>query len=358
MSRARELFDSLYIGIEGWINGQKDRRSGMQYARTVEADPRVDREYATTIRSYWKQFRVRTPQKFWFTLLSNKHKPFSPKYIPDDIWFARIAPHFSDPILARAWQDKCIHNVLFPDVRHPETVVKNIAGVFYDDDLKLLTEEEAVLRCHGMGRVIVKPSVGSGAGKGIRFYDTDAITDDDIRDVFRLYKRNFIIQKKLVQHPDLARLNPGSLNTLRIITFLHKDQVRVLSSVLRIGGSTSEVDNISQGGFQCNVLPDGRLQSPAMTHFRGRWEYLDAHPAGIPFAETVVPSFRKVLDTVTRYAARMAHFKIIGWDISVDPDGEPVLIEFNALPGQNQETDGPTFGDLTDEVLEEVFGRR
>ena len=55
---------------------------------------------------------------------------------------------------------------------------------------------------------------------------------------------------------------------------------------------------------------------------------------------------------------RMAHFRIIGWDIAVDRAGEPVLVEFNAPPGQMQGTNGPIFGDLTDAVLEEVFGRR
>ena len=48
--------------------------------------------------------------------------------------------------------------------------------------------------------------------------------------------------------------------------------------------------------------------------------------------------------------------RIVGWDIAVDEEGDPVFIEFNCNPGQNQMTYGPTFGDYTDEVLEEVFG--
>ena len=40
----------------------------------------------------------------------------------------------------------------------------------------------------------------------------------------------------------------------------------------------------------------------------------------------------------------------------MDKTGDPVLIEFNVhVPGQNQEICGPTFADLTEEVLAEVF---
>ena len=355
----RPLFDKLYVTIESQVNAAKDYRSDHKAARAMPANPRVEREYRTVIRPYWRQFKVKPPSKFWFTLLANENKSFSPKYIPSDLWFGRILPYYSNTILAKAWQDKCAYNLLFADMRRPETVVKRMAGVFCDDGLEPLTEEQAVSRCHGAGRVIVKPSVGSGGGMGILFCDIGSMSDDEIRGVFARFGKNFIMQKKLSQHPVLARMNPDSLNTLRVITFLHGGQVHVLSSVLRVGGAGSELDNLSQGGYQCNVGPDGRLFGKAMSHATGKWEYFSIHPdTGIPFADVTVPGYDKVLAAVTSHAARMAHFKIIGWDIAVDPDAEPVLSEFNALPGQNQETDGPTFGDMTDQVLTEVFGRR
>ena len=44
---------------------------------------------------------------------------------------------------------------------------------------------------------------------------------------------------------------------------------------------------------------------------------------------------------------------------AVGEDGTPVMIEFNIKPGQNQiGGKEPSFGDLTDEVLEEVFIRK
>ena len=52
----------------------------------------------------------------------------------------------------------------------------------------------------------------------------------------------------------------------------------------------------------------------------------------------------------------LPHFSIIGWDFAVDAKGNPVLVEFNVTPAQNEiGSKRPSFGDLTDEVLEDVF---
>ncbi|WZL78695.1 hypothetical protein QBE55_00540 [Eubacteriales bacterium mix99] len=49
------------------------------------------------------------------------------------------------------------------------------------------------------------------------------------------------------------------------------------------------------------------------------------------------------------------HFRIIGWDFSVDELGDPVLIEYNGAPGMNQISRGPLFGDLTEPALNTIF---
>ena len=52
---------------------------------------------------------------------------------------------------------------------------------------------------------------------------------------------------------------------------------------------------------------------------------------------------------------RIPHLNIIGWDFAIGVSGDPVFIELNVYPGQNQNGSGPTFGNLTEEVLEDVF---
>ena len=354
-SKLRPLYDKLYIAVETWLLAIGARREARQDVKGVGPNPRVEAEYASVIRPYWRQFRTRPPKKYWFTLLAHPNRPFDPRYIPDDMWFDRIIPHYNNLSFAKALQDKCLHNVLFPDMRRPVTVVKRIAGVYYDDGLSLLTEDEAAARCRGRGRILVKPSVGSGQGHSIRFYDSASLSDGDVRDIFRQYGDNFIVQEKMDQHPDLARLNPGSLNTVRLITFLHGGQVHLLAAILRVGGSSSEVDNTSQGGYKAAIGPGGRLDTLGMDH---HFHFSDHYENGIPFGSVTVPSYDRVVESVCAHAAKMSHFKIIGWDMAVAPDGEPVLVEYNVIPAQAHAANGPIFGDLTDTVLTEVFGRR
>ena len=357
-SKLRPLYDCLYIRGEAIYNGVAGRKGCRARAAAVTPDPRLDDEYARVIRPYWRRYRVRTPAKYWFRLYCSGSNPLSPRYIPEDMWFRDIVPHYNNLIFAKALQDKCLFTLLFPGIRQPETVIRRTAGVFCDGDMRLLTEAAAAARCRGVGRIIVKPSVSTGQGHGIRFFDTDNITDEELADVFRTAGQNFIVQKKLAQHPALAALNARSINTVRVMTFLHENEVHILSAILRVGGGENEVDNVSQGGYQCTIRPDGTLEPEAITKQSGAWVRVTQTAGGVRFADVTVPSFDRILDAVRAAAASMGHFKLLGWDIAVDPEGEPVLIEYNVIPGQNQSTCGPTFGELTEAVLEEVFGTR
>ena len=358
MHKLRKLYDNLFVAIDCAVLAHNTAKWTRKKAREAEPKPNFDRDFAQKVRPYWRQFNAPVPKKFWYRTYGPASEPVDPRYIPYDIYVKRILPHFNTLIFAKALQDKCLHNLFVPDLARPVTVVKNVAGVFYDDELNLLTHEQAVARCHGEGRVLAKPSVGSGGGANIRFYDREALTDGDIEDIFRLYGRNFILQEKMAQHEVLAAMNPNSLNTIRITTFLFQNKVHVLSSLLRVGGGANEVDNVSQGGYQCTIRPDGKLDDYAITKLSGRWENVTETAGGIRFADVTIPNYERIVDTVCAAAAKMSHFKIVGWDIAVSPDGEPVLVEYNVIPGQSQGTCGPAFGDMTEDVLTEVFGRR
>ncbi len=58
---------------------------------------------------------------------------------------------------------------------------------------------------------------------------------------------------------------------------------------------------------------------------------------------------------------RMGHFRLISWDVAIGENNEPILIEANLRNGEcdfHQLNNGPLFGELTDRVLTEVFGRK
>lgn len=310
------------------------------------------KEYRDVVLSYWKKYGKR-PARYWYTLLCNGKDAYDPRYIPDSMYYNDVLPYFNNLMMRRAYVDKGMYNILLPNVKKPETVVKNIAGYFYDGDgHRPITREEAIARCAKEEHLIFKASLDSGGGRSILFYDAAEMDASTIEKYFEEYQGNYVAQRLVKQHPDLARIHEQSLNTIRVQSLHFKDQVYILSAQLRMGAGGSKVDNISAGGMSCPIKPDGWLEERSVTR-KSEWRY--EHPSGIKFKDIRVPNYDKIIETIKRLHPQIPYFNLIGWDFSVDAEGDPVFIEMNVSPEPNQIASGPTFGDITDEVLEDIF---
>ena len=350
-SSVRKRVDDCYDWFERKYRVLEYRRGAVRRKKLLGGGYDCRKEYRQRVLPYWKPYGVK-PGIVWYRLLSHASHEVDPRYIPDDLWFDRILPYYSNSSFRRFGEDKNYLAVWFPDARLPRTVVSRVAGVFYDENYRILPKAEAVRRCAAQGKFVIKPSVDSGEGRLIRFFDGTEPSAAGVEEAFARMGDNFIAQEIVEQHGTLRRLNPDSLNTLRIITFLFKNEVHVLSAILRVGGPGAKVDNVGAGGFACPVDENGRLGRYAINR---RSERCETAPGGIRFDSVTVPGYREAVETVSRFHEKLAHFKLIGWDIAIDENAEPVLIEYNTAPGQNQYCCGPTFGDLTEKVLADVF---
>lgn len=309
------------------------------------------REYKEVVLKYWEQYHMK-PKKYWYQMYCDGKTAFDPRYIPDTIWDQNIYPYFNNLIWGRAYADKCAYDILFPLLKRPKTIAKNSAGRFYGDNQDLITEDEAVRRCCEAGRFIIKFSTYSSGGRNIQVFERGEVNEEIVRKLFHDFKFNFIVQELVDQHEKLARIHAESLNTLRVISFFFKGEVHILSAQLRMGSGSARVDNYSSGGYACNINSDGCLSERAVSKKDG-WAY--EHPCGLKFKDIVVPSYDKVVEIIKREHSKLPQLNIIGWDFAIDRDGEPVFIEINMTPESNQNGSGPTFGNLTDEVLKDVF---
>jgi len=55
------------------------------------------------------------------------------------------------------------------------------------------------------------------------------------------------------------------------------------------------------------------------------------------------------------------HFRLVSWDICIEEDGEPILLEANLCRGSldvHQYNNGPLFGEDTKKILDEIFGKK
>lgn len=350
-SDLRKKWDDLHLLVEKKYRAHKYRSMARQRVKAIDGGYDCRLEYQSKVVPYWKKFGQK-PEIIWWKLLAEHTRVVDPRYIPDDMWLEHILPYYSNVSFRRFGEDKCLHGVWFHDVKRPYTVAANVAGVYYDDEYNIIDEGAAIERCLEYKRFLMKPSIDSGEGRLIRFFDDKCIDAEQIRTAFYEFGNNFIAQEIVRQHQELSAFNETSLNTIRIVSFLFEGEVHVLSSILRIGGNGSRLDNVGAGGFACAITPEGTLAKFAVNR-QSQWS--ETNQNGLRFEGAKIPSYQEAVTLVKRIHCRLAHFKIIGWDIGIDREGDPVLIEFNTNPGQNQYSCGPTFGDLTDKVLEDVF---
>lgn len=351
-SNYRKKLDDLNIKIESLYRMYSYKKAAKLRRKRMNGGYNCDKEYKDIVVPYWEQFGLK-PDKIWYEIFSDKDQKVDPRYIPDDLWYGKIVPYFSNTQFRRFGEDKGMHYKFFSDLKRPQTIVKNMAGVFYNDKMEVIDKEKAVeLILSYSNEFLVKPSIDSGEGRLIRFFDKKSNNKKNILDAFNILKANYIFQESVKQHPYLNVLNPSSLNTVRVVSLFFKGEVHMLSSILRIGGKNSKVDNIGAGGFAIHIKENGNLEYRGVNR---RAEWVTEGHDGIKFSSIIVPEYKKILDIIRKKHKQLPHFKLIGWDFSVDYKSDPVFIEYNTFPGSNQITCGPTFGDITEDVLKEVF---
>lgn len=305
------------------------------------------------IKAYFKKHLGRDVPTYWHQYLYSRNGLYSVKYIPASVYTSSIVFRLNNYHFSLAYVDKGFYDTLFPDVNRPKTFVKNVNGFYYDDK-NSISKEEAISRCMNLKDAVIKPSVLGTWGEGVKLFHTDngfiPELNMSVADLFAHYNRSFIVQSKLEQHPDLARLNPTSVNTIRVMSYRKDNEVIILYAVIRIGRMGKVVDNETAGGIKADIdLETGRIKGPA---FGSPTEpNMPQTDSGAVLDKYLIPSFPQVLDFVKDLHLRLPYFKLIGWDISVDTNGMPILIEWNRKAELSQVAHGPAFGDYTEEIL-------
>ncbi len=141
---------------------------------------------------------------------------------------------------------------------------------------------------------------------------------------------DFIIEERIDQHREMKKLNPCSVNTIRIITFLTKEMsVILLAGMLRTGADENCTDNFSTGGIVVGInLSNGKLKETGFFH-PNFGTTVTAHPkTNVRFKNFQVPFWNEVCLLAEKAQKAFFQLKSIGWDIAITDVG-PVIIEGN-----------------------------
>lgn len=175
---------------------------------------------------------------------------------------------------------------------------------------------------------VIKPLRGLG-GSSVQKILTEDIKDK--KDFYEsLKKEDKFIEGLVIQDEEWGKLSPNSTNTLRIVTTVVEDNVKIVFAGARIGSGKTIADNFHQGGQ--GVLVDLEAGTLKRNGIDKELNESEKSITGIKFDGFKIPYWEDIKKMVIEAAKVNPNIHIVGWDVAISKDG-PLLIEGNRGPG-------------------------
>lgn len=183
----------------------------------------------------------------------------------------------------------------------------------------------------------------SQQGKGVHILQRSDFSTDKL-----LSLGDGVLQQFIQQHEIFRQFSPEAVATLRLTTVMDPSGPPVLrAAFLRMGRAGN---NHIVTDTEIDVAIDiysGAFHDCAYT---SNWEPCTHHPdTGHPFRNQILPGFSESVALVLKLHGKLSCVQNIGWDIAINTEGKPVLLEWNG--GHNdivfsEATTGPCFRGL------------
>jgi Sugar-transfer associated ATP-grasp len=194
--------------------------------------------------------------------------------------------------------------------------------------------------------IFVKPRIGRGGRNAERWdyvdgawrnRDGETLGESDLlaRLAALSTERDYIVQPRAVNHPDLNEVNNGALATVRVVTARNeKGGYEATDAAFRMAiGSNHTVDNFHAGGIAAAVdMETGRLGPASNMGLKPTVGWCKVHPnTGAAIEGRVLPLWPQVIELACKAHAAFPTRAVVGWDIGILADG-PAIIEGNIKP--------------------------
>lgn len=332
------------------LNARTSRKKIRSYLSSGKV---LTQEQKNQVVAFWTPYAKITSDFHAFYL--EKTGTFAPEFIPTDLYYTKIDPFFNPARMSSVMDNKCLYSRLFPGIPQPQTVLFRMNNYWYDSNREKVTWQRAQAIMEAEKELFVKAATGSCSGQGVFYFSAE---NGNLAEQFTKQVRiagDIVVQRPVVQHQVFAKMNASSVNTFRILSLLTDEGVKCYSTLVRIGVANRKVDN---RGLSCGVQPDGKLNARA---YRLNGESFTKHPDhDFTFEGYQLIGLDKAKALIEKAHPMIPYFRMISWDIAIDEQGEPVMLEANFSKGCLdflQLNNGPLFGDDTKKILDEVFGK-
>ena len=189
--------------------------------------------------------------------------------------------------------------------------------IFFEDESQFEQFENFV---SSHSKFIIKP-LDLSCGQGIQIIKSKDFewTKEKFVSLLSEYNGNFIAEDLIVQSPEVAKLHPASVNTVRVPTIRLDDETLIVHPFFRVGQNGKNVDNAGAGGIICDVNAEtGRVFAAADEH----GNTFDSHPqTNEPLIDFQLPRWDEAKKLVNQLANVIPDNRYTGWDLALTDSG-------------------------------------
>lgn len=170
----------------------------------------------------------------------------------------------------------------------------------------------------------------SQGGSGVERYLSAEVADwagllEELRT-----KGQILIEENITQHPELAAVCSGTVNTTRVNTYFDGSDVHILSWAQKFGRGAVSDQPIS-GGFYTMLDENGH--SVGVGHTGKNTNRFPTHPdSGVSISDFQLPMVDELKHLIDQVGRVVPEVRYIGWDFVIGAAG-PLVLEGNWLPG-------------------------
>jgi len=273
-----------------------------------------------------------------------------PEIMPEELYTSEVEASLNRYDFSYFLSNKNFLSRWLPADLSPEVYLHNIDGEFYSGGYELLTPAEVGQVLNQIEYpVVIKPSMGAG-GRDVNFPSDRRRLEELMRG-----RRNFVVQRKLRQHPFFSRFYDRCLNTVRVCLYksFGDDKIYFLNAAMRMGKGGS-LDNLNAGGIVRFIHEDGTLNALALDNWGEKFQ---RHPdSGVDFTKRErLPKYEELKELSVRLAREVYLCRLVSFDFCMDEAGDWRVVEIN-LRNQTiqmaQYAGRPFFKPFTGEVIE------
>ena len=157
-------------------------------------------EQTAEFNDYWKKWGGVKP--YWHKLYQSINGVFNVKYFPEKLYSTKLEPMLNPWIYSKVFSDKNMIDLFWGNVEGvniPRRILSKMNTSYYDGEGNYVSLNKAVEIVNDIGKCIIKPTVDSSSGQGVKLLNfvngVDELSGESAKSLIERRNDSFVVQE-------------------------------------------------------------------------------------------------------------------------------------------------------------------